>query len=525
MSSNFVRYRADFTNLVAGERYTFRVFQAGQEISASGSAFRTESGGPFRFVAFGDSGMGTPEQRRLATRMNAEPADIVLPLGDLGYPAATYAVLEAYYLNMYGPLAARAPFFATAGNHDYYFKEAEAYLDSHIAPSGEVAEQHAGRYYSYDWGPVHFVVLDSNTPLEHAAGEDKRMLEWLERDLSQTRKFWRVAYFHHPPYASGTHEFSIEGERVRRHVVPILERWGVQLVLCGHEHSYQRTKALRNGEAVEDGNGTVYVISGGGGAPLYQFGPRPLIAAGKADFNYLAGDVDRGRIRIRVVTFEGQPDIDTFIVAPRPQLRGQVVNSASLSTELAVGGLISIYGRNLSFEEVRNPDPAPAGESRGTTVTWQGRAARLLYASPDQVNCVLPMEGTGEGELVVTTPNGSLRLNLNVREVAPAIFVDANGPFVFDAGGQRISAANPVEAGEDLDVYVTGLGTRSNSVLGLFEQRTLATTETAASGTPGVHRVRIKTPARIAGASLRLKLEVAGVASNEVVLPVSVISA
>ncbi|MCX6632188.1 MAG: metallophosphoesterase, partial [Candidatus Solibacter sp.] len=101
-----------------------------------------------------------------------------------------------------------------------------------------------------------------------------RMLEWLENDLANTRAQWRVAFFHQTPYPTEHHVDDPIDIAARNLFVPILERYGVQVVFAGHEHNYQRTKTLRGGTPVPAGGvGTVYLTSGGGGGGLH---PIPL---------------------------------------------------------------------------------------------------------------------------------------------------------------------------------------------------------------------------------------------------------
>jgi acid phosphatase type 7 len=111
------------------------------------------------------------------------------------------------------------------------------------------------------------------------------MLRWLENDLRATRKFWRVAAFHHPPYASGFYRNDPLSSLAWQHIVPILEAYGVQLVLNGHEHSYQRSYDIRAGAALPRGTGTLYMTSGGGGAALYPVTSHPLIAFGSSTYH------------------------------------------------------------------------------------------------------------------------------------------------------------------------------------------------------------------------------------------------
>lgn len=516
LSTTYYRYRADAVNLRPGETYTYQIFANGQEVTPVGNVFRTDDGNPFTFLAFGDSGMGTDGQVKIARRMNTESVSVALPLGDLAYPTGTYQQLEERYFNVYAPLMGRTPFFATPGNHDYYQEEAAPLLDSCVVPDDNVRAEDINRYYSFDWGPVHFVAIDSNTPLAACANGEEAMLRWLERDLSQTRKFWRIAYMHHPPYPSGAHEFEIEAERVRKYLVPIFEKYGVQLVLSGHEHSYQRSKPMREGAPLLNRKGIVYVVSGGAGAWLYEHTVRSHMDVGVTAFHYLLGEVDQGKLTMRAVAADG-PDLDAFVMTPKPWLTGDVVNAASGSTGLAESGLASIFGHNLCFAEVRNPNP-DSSSIRGTTVTLNDQPVRIIYASPDQLNVLLPEARTGEMSLTITTPNGVVTTNLVIDDCAPAIFSNGNGPLVFHADGVQATAERPVESGESIAIYVTGMGSQPGHVRVGFDGQ-IVVGEMERTEVPGVSLIRANAPWSIERAVMDLSVYASGKRSNVVNMP------
>lgn len=121
--------------------------------------FRTADDGPFTFLHFGDSGTGDDRQAQVARRMAGERAALVLANGDLAYPLATYEAVDRLYFSRYEGQMARVPFFAVLGNHDCGVDNGVPLLSALAAPGAGQAE---GRYYSFDWGNVHFVALDSN---------------------------------------------------------------------------------------------------------------------------------------------------------------------------------------------------------------------------------------------------------------------------------------------------------------------------------------------------------------------------
>src|SRR5690606_41017946 len=99
-------------------------------------------------------------------------------------------------------------------------------------PSGTEA------YYSFDYGNIHFIVLDSDdTP--RSVGSP--MYQWLEADLAATTQDWKVAYFHHPPYSKEDSDNNNKETQMREIIMPVLEAHGVDLVLVRHSHNWQRS--------------------------------------------------------------------------------------------------------------------------------------------------------------------------------------------------------------------------------------------------------------------------------------------
>ena len=327
---------------------------------------------PLRFLVFGDSGSCQPEQVALAARMTEESADLVLHTGDLGYPAGSVEDLKAGYLDVYGRMMARTPFFACPGNHDYGTDDAKPFLALQSTPASGVAEPDRGRYYSFDRGPVHFIALDSNRPLMDAVENGGRMLRWLEEDLRKhAGAFWKIVFFHHPPYAGGPNGNDVMTQLARRHITPILERHGVQLVLNGHEHSYQRSHPV---------GGAVYVTTGGAGAGLYPVHPMPQVAAGRSVHHYLRVEIGGWGLKLEAVDGNGSV-VDEVNLAPPPALAsGGVISAVGDPKRMAPGSIVSLFGRTLALE----------GAADEVDLLVDGQAAKLLYCSPSQINAVLP---------------------------------------------------------------------------------------------------------------------------------------
>jgi acid phosphatase type 7 len=299
-----------------------------------------------------------------------------------------------------------APFFPAPGNHDFG-PALTPYLSVHSLPADTTPAADTGRYYSYDWGNVHFVSLDAHASLEDAVNSGGLMLQWLDQDLQSTKQFWRVVYFHYPPFAAGPNMNDPHSALIRQYVVPILEKYGVQIVLSGHEHSYQRSQPLRNSNFVGSEAGTNYVASGGGGAFLYPvYDGFPIVAFGQSAYHYLRAEVRATQLTLHAIRNDGV-EFDTYTISPTPLLSDDPnVQPVTLSPGPLPGATISITGRNLAEEETWPSGPDPQTAMAGTVVTVNGAPISLLYVSPNQIYARLPGSVEGSITVRVTTANG-----------------------------------------------------------------------------------------------------------------------
>lgn len=207
--------------------------------------------GSYRFWVLGDSGtMDAGAQTVRDSYMNfngSRQTDLLLLLGDNAYWTGTDAEYQLALFNMYPEALRRTPVWSTLGNHDTGFLTDPPadlpYFQMFSFPTqGEIGGPASGteKYYSFNYGNVHFVSLDS---MASSRAPGSPMLQWLENDLASNTKPWVVVFFHHPPYSRGSHfsDDELEMTEMRANVVPILERFGVDLVLSGHSHSYERS--------------------------------------------------------------------------------------------------------------------------------------------------------------------------------------------------------------------------------------------------------------------------------------------
>ena len=155
------------------------------------------SGAPVRFIALGDSGGGGDDQTTLRDQMATVPFDFMLHTGDIPTTAGTRAAFEERFFRVYADFLKYFPVFPASGNHEYDSADAAPFREVFVLPENGGPDG-IERWYSYDWGDVHFVALDSERPVAVQAA-------WLDADLTANQLPWTIVYWHRPPFSSGEH--------------------------------------------------------------------------------------------------------------------------------------------------------------------------------------------------------------------------------------------------------------------------------------------------------------------------------
>ena len=270
------------SGLLPDTRYFYSIGTADQDLAGDTvehffeTAPLTGSMAPFRVWAIGDAGNGSANQASVRDAYYAfsgsRYTDLWLLLGDNAYSDGTDDQYQAEFFNIYQQLLIQTPFASTRGNHE---TDATVYYDLVTQPvdgqSGGLASG-SEAYYSFNYGNVHFICLDSEGSDRSPTGP---MLSWLDLDLASHVQDWVVTFFHHPPYTKGTHDSDDVGDSggrmrdMRENVLPILEAGGCDLVLSGHSHVYERS-FLIDGHHGTTGtwNPAVHLVDGGSGDPL-----------------------------------------------------------------------------------------------------------------------------------------------------------------------------------------------------------------------------------------------------------------
>jgi hypothetical protein len=195
----------------------------------------------------GTGGAGAHAVRDAFYTSSSTPPNLWLMLGDNAYDSGTDAEYQSAVFNTYPEMLRTSVLWPTIGNHDTANSTASStsypYYGIFTLPThGEAGGASSGTesYYSFDYGNIHFICLDSMTSNRSPLGP---MLTWLRSDLDSTNETWIIAFWHHPPYSKGSHDSDSTGAMIemRENVLPILEAAGVDLVLTGHSHSYERS--------------------------------------------------------------------------------------------------------------------------------------------------------------------------------------------------------------------------------------------------------------------------------------------
>jgi hypothetical protein len=210
---------------------------------------------PLTAWILGDCGTGNNDARNVRnayyTYIDTQRTDMMLFLGDNAYTNGTDAQYQtAIFQNMYEAKLKNTIAWSCFGNHDGLSASANTQTGPYFdifsfpvnaecggAPSGTEA------YYSFDYGTVHFIMLDSYESDRSVGGP---MYLWCQDDLENTTASWIIAVWHHPAYTKGSHDSDTEAnlKQMRENFLPLLESFGVDLVLNGHSHSYERTFLL-----------------------------------------------------------------------------------------------------------------------------------------------------------------------------------------------------------------------------------------------------------------------------------------
>jgi hypothetical protein len=255
-AASITEHELALTGLSPAVTYYYSVGSATEMLAGDTSYFFVTSPppagtGPTRIWVLGDSGTANSDAAAVRDAYvnftGTTHTNLWLMLGDNAYQSGTDAEYQAAVFDMYPAMLRKSVLWPTIGNHDTanlstappglpYF---QMFSLPAAAEAGGVSSG-TEKYYAFDYANIHFICLDSMTSDRSTTGP---MLTWLRDDLASTTKQWIIAFWHHPPYSKGSHDSDTTPELIemRQNALPILEDYGVDLVLTGHSHSYERS--------------------------------------------------------------------------------------------------------------------------------------------------------------------------------------------------------------------------------------------------------------------------------------------
>jgi hypothetical protein len=287
--------RADkhgFSNLQPGTTYTYNC--AGNEGSFKTAPAKSE---PYDFVVFGDTRTRHELHRRIiAGIMKNGAPDFVLHTGDLVTDGTDSAQWPTFF-EIEREMLRKTAFFPALGNHERNSRLFYEFFDI------------GDPYYSFNWGDSHFVVLNSdigNVASSPSAKDEfwTKQRKWLEEDLAANQKAaFRFIVAHHPPITAVSSRQG--GNKEMTALIPLFEKYKVTAGFFGHDHNYQHFLK----------DGIHYIVTGGGGAPLYDVGkpPEGITVKVVSTEHFVKIHVENGVAKMTAVGIDGTV-LDTFEV-------------------------------------------------------------------------------------------------------------------------------------------------------------------------------------------------------------------
>lgn len=303
-TANGTIHTATISGLQADTQYFYRVVSKaadGQTLESDPSTFQTACGRgkPIAFAVISDTQKNLKVASAISELAWAQRPHFLLHPGDLVDQGKKDSDWRTEFFPSMNALISRVPMFPVLGNHE---QNAKNYFDYMALPDPEY-------YYTFSYGDADFFMIDSNRKVEPGSEQ----YQWLESKLAASTATWKFVCHHHPPYSSDENDYgdlwksnkSTRGDLRVRQLVPLYEKYGVDIVWTGHIHSYERTWPIKENEAVQVG-GTIYMITGGGGGGLETPGPyRPFFQNHvRRGHHYVMVHINGQRLEMRSYTLD-----------------------------------------------------------------------------------------------------------------------------------------------------------------------------------------------------------------------------
>lgn len=263
-------HKAEVSGLEAGTQYTYRVGTGNEGEWSAAASFTTAQADSdsVTFINITDSQGETAADfeiwgQTLNKAFQIFPeAQFIVHNGDFTEDPEDSAAWDYFFGNVESWVSS-IPLMPVTGNHDEVDEKAAEFTSHFNLPDNGAKGSIAGTSYSFDYGPVHVTVLNTESNL-------KKQTDWLEKDLAGTDKAWKIVAMHRPAYGGNSYKKVADWTE-------IFDEYQVDLVLQGHNHEYSRSYPLLDGAIVPEGEnpvgaprGTVYVVTNASGSKFNE---------------------------------------------------------------------------------------------------------------------------------------------------------------------------------------------------------------------------------------------------------------
>ena len=356
------QYEVKIKDLEPETTYYYAVYDGAKRLTPEDASYhftthpKPGSERPVRFWVLGDGGTGREPQAAVHEAMlktvqaEKRPLDFWLHVGDMAYDDGHDVEFQTRFFEMYESTLRNKVCWPSMGNHEGATSSGKTgigpYYDAYVVPTrGETGGVASGTeaYYSFDYANIHFICLNSHD-LKREPTEP--MALWLKADMEKSKADWLIAFWHHPPYTKGSHDSDKENDltEMRKFIMPVLEAGGVDVVLTGHSHIYERSMlmdgayatptvsenvilddgdghpegdgAYRKSKGIHAHEGTVQVVTGNAGRSLGRSGTMPVMRRIVLEYGSVLMDVNGDTLTSRMINRDGV-ESDLFSVVKR----------------------------------------------------------------------------------------------------------------------------------------------------------------------------------------------------------------
>jgi predicted phosphodiesterase len=244
--------------------------------------------GEITFANMGDNRSNPKVWNKVIENMAADKPDFMIFNGDLAYKKEYNYWVEEFFTPTAQSVFTEYPFVNSIGNHEGWNDNSKAFLQS-LEMSKEPKE-----YFAFEQGEALFLILNT----EVGVGPNSSQWKFAKDQLNSTDKQWKIVVFHIPAYSSGAHG---ENKNMKRMTSKIFEKYGVDLILTGHSHYYQRNVV----------NGINHLVIGGGGSPLYSPKKAKYTVSQAKKYHHAIVTVNKKKIAVEVKDLD-MKTIDKF---------------------------------------------------------------------------------------------------------------------------------------------------------------------------------------------------------------------